>query len=62
MTMTLRRPLALAVLLAGLWAASAHAVPYWGDRDSQPAEVAATALKPGQWVWSPAAAPQGPVR
>lgn len=61
MNTTMRRPLILAVLLAGLWAASAQAVPFWGDRVSQPVEVAATALEPGQWVWSPGAAPQGPV-
>jgi hypothetical protein len=48
----------LGALLAGAAMAS---VPFWGDRMSQPVETGAAQLKPGQWVWSPGEAPQGPV-
>jgi hypothetical protein len=36
-------------------------VPFWGDRASTPAEVAATQLEPSQGVWSSGEAPAGPV-
>jgi hypothetical protein len=35
--------------------------PFWGDRESQPIDTAPEALKPGQFVWDPAAAPEGPI-
>jgi hypothetical protein len=49
------------VLVAGLGGAAWANVPFWGDRESQSIDTTATALKPGQWVWSPGAAPQGPI-
>jgi hypothetical protein len=49
-------------MLAMPWANLAHAtLPYWGERSSQPVDVAAMQLRPGQWVWSPQEAPQGPL-
>ena len=62
--MTLRLYLCcVVVVLAGAlgWSAARANVPCWGDRESQSVETAATALKPGQWVWSPGAAPKGPI-
>lgn len=57
-----RRGLAAGLLLGGLLAGAVLAnVPFWGDRVSQPVETDAARLKPGQWVWSPGEAPQGPV-
>ena len=52
--------LALSFFLASMsptWAAT----PFWGDRESQPIDTAPEALKPGQFVWDPAAAPEGPI-
>ena len=40
---------------------SVAAVPVWGDARSMPLETAPEALKPGQFVWSPANAPSGPI-
>jgi len=58
----LHRRLWAVALLGALSLGTARAnVPFWGDRASQPIDVTAAALKPGQWVWSPGAAPQGPV-
>ena len=37
------------------------AVPVWGDAASRPADTAAAALTPGQFVWAPEAAPVGPI-
>lgn len=52
-----------AVLLASaLWLpVAAEAVPFWGATESRPAETAPAALKPGEFVWDPAAAPAGPI-
>lgn len=44
-----------------LAAAAQAAVPVWGDKQSMPFETAPAALKPGQFVWSPATAPAGPI-
>jgi hypothetical protein len=56
-----RRMLGVATL-ALLWPGGVRArVPYWGDRSSQPVDMPAVQLSPGQWVWNPAAAPQGPM-
>jgi hypothetical protein len=60
--MPMTRTLISAVLLAGLCLSSVHAnVPFWGDKVSQPADVPATGLRPGQWVWNAGAVTQGPV-
>jgi hypothetical protein len=52
----------LSILLALALAASvAHAVPFWGSKESQPAGTDPTTLKPGQFVWEADAVPSGPV-
>lgn len=48
------------IAFAGLPTARA-ATPFWGDRVSQPLDEAPAQLKPGQFVWSPANAPAGPI-
>jgi hypothetical protein len=53
-----RLVLGLVFLLA---AAAAQAVPFWGAKESQPAGTDPAALKPGQFVWTPDAAPAGPI-
>ena len=56
----MRRRHLCALMLA--WAAEASlAVPFWGDRASMPADTPAASLKPGQFVWSGAAVPEGPM-
>lgn len=50
-----------ALLLSAPLAAESASVPFWGDRDSQPATTDASALKPGQWVWAPGLSPEGPI-
>jgi hypothetical protein len=49
--------LAAALLAAPL----AWAVPFWGDKESQPADTDPALLKPGQFIWEGDAAPGGPV-
>lgn len=54
--------LIIAAMLFSLWLGPVRAhVPFWGEPASRPVDAPATALRPGQWVWSPAAAPEGPV-
>jgi len=65
-TMTRRmRPLRSAILASilctALGAGAQASVPFWGDKASQPADVPVEQLKPGQFVWDPAAAPEGPI-
>jgi hypothetical protein len=49
----------IAVLFAtGITQAS---VPFWGDKASMPAETDPANLKPGQFVWDPAASAAGPI-
>jgi len=55
------RSLSLSLLLLPFVAGSASAVPFWGAKDSSPAGTAAAALKPGQFVWAPGVAPDGPI-
>jgi hypothetical protein len=49
--------LAAALVVAPL----AWAVPFWGDKDSLPAETDPDLLKPGQFIWEGDAVPAGPV-
>jgi hypothetical protein len=49
--------LALMLLVAG----NALAVPFWGAKDSSPAATPPAALKPGEFVWAPGVAPDGPM-
>jgi hypothetical protein len=55
------RHLLAACLLLGSLAQSAAAVPFWGARESSPADTAPSALKPGEFVWNPNVAPAGPI-
>lgn len=57
---TLQRA-AVLLLAAVCGAAVQAAVPVWGDKQSMPFETAPAVLKPGQFVWSPANAPAGPI-
>ena len=49
-----RASLCRVLFVAALWLAAnaAHAVPFWGSKDSQPADTDPSALKPGQFVWA----------
>jgi hypothetical protein len=49
--------LALMLLVAG----NALAVPFWGAKESSPADTPPAALKPGEFVWAPGVAPDGPM-
>ncbi|HEX5123791.1 MAG TPA: L,D-transpeptidase [Rhodanobacteraceae bacterium] len=40
-----------AILFLFFLATTASAVPFWGARESSPADVAPTDLKPGEWIW-----------
>jgi hypothetical protein len=51
----------LPLLLLALVSAQALAVPFWGAKASSPAETAPAALKPGEFVWAPGLAPDGPM-
>jgi hypothetical protein len=39
----------------------ANAVPFWGAKESSPADTAPAALKPGEFIWNPGVAPEGPM-
>jgi hypothetical protein len=49
------------LVLTVLFAAASHAVPFWGAKDSQPAETDPASLVPGQFIWEGEAAPSGPI-
>ncbi len=53
------RRFALALVL--LASSTALAVPFWGAQQSSPAGTPPPALKPGEFVWAPGVAPQGPI-
>jgi hypothetical protein len=48
-------------VLAALLPMVAGAVPFWGAQESRPPETATTELKPGEFIWNPAAAELGPI-
>jgi hypothetical protein len=52
---------ALSGVLIALVAGEAVAMPFWGAKDSSPADTAPVALKPGEFVWAPGVAPDGPI-
>jgi hypothetical protein len=54
-----RRNIAALVLL--LATASAFALPFWGAKASRPDGTPPDALKPGEFVWAPGVAPDGPI-
>ncbi|MCJ7451902.1 MAG: L,D-transpeptidase [Steroidobacteraceae bacterium] len=55
------RRVLLTLLVTVLAGAPALAVPFWGARESSPAETPPMSLKPGEFVWAPALAPEGPM-
>src|SRR5262249_60590048 len=57
----LRRVPAGPMKLLALAAVLALAVPFWGARDSLPAETPPESLRPGQFVWNPDVATSGPI-
>ncbi len=42
-------------------AVTATPVPFWGAKESSPVGTEPAKLKPGEFVWDPAAAPEGPL-
>jgi len=51
-------------LTAVLWVLmsyTAQAVPFWGAKESRPPETPTEELKPGEFIWNAAAAPDGPI-
>ena len=55
------RRLCLSLLVTFFFAAPALAVPFWGAKESSPADTPPAALKPGEFVWAPDVAPDGPI-
>lgn len=55
------KPRILASLLLLCVAAQALGMPFWGAKSSSPADTPPAALKPGQFVWAPGIAPEGPI-
>jgi hypothetical protein len=49
------------LLFLALVSAPSAAVPFWGAKDSSPAGTPPAALKPGEFVWDPGVAPDGPI-
>jgi len=41
----------LVILLLCFVATTVGAVPFWGSRESSPADISPTDLKPGEWIW-----------
>src|SRR5512144_2887213 len=52
---------ALALALAVAASAAASPVPFWGAKESEPVGTDPATLKPGQFLWDAAAAPDGPL-
>ncbi len=53
--------LAAIALIATLVPFDTEAVPFWGAKESRPAETAPADLKQGEFVWNPAVAEIGPI-
>lgn len=51
----------LSVSVLALVSLGAHAVPFWGAKESRPPETPTADLKPGEFVWNPGVAPAGPI-
>jgi lipoprotein-anchoring transpeptidase ErfK/SrfK len=51
----------LSVLALALGSLAAHAVPFWGAKESRPPETPTEELRPGEFIWNPAVAPAGPI-
>ncbi len=55
------RSLAFALLLTASSGGAEAATPFWGDKATQARTVPASELEPGQFVWAPELAPDGPI-
>jgi hypothetical protein len=55
------RPVAALSLVAALFAFDSEAVPFWGAKESSPAETAPADLEQGEFVWNPELAEIGPI-
>jgi hypothetical protein len=55
------RQVLFALFLGTLLSGPASAVPFWGAKESSPADTPPATLKPGEWVWNPNVAPDGPI-
>jgi hypothetical protein len=51
----------LYAILIALTPLVAQATPFWGAKESRPPETAPADLKPGEFVWNPVAAQDGPI-
>jgi hypothetical protein len=49
------------LLLLAVAQPASGAVPFWGARESSPVGTPPGALRPGEFVWTPAIAPEGPL-
>jgi hypothetical protein len=49
------------VSMLALAAGAVYAVPFWGAKESSPADTPPASLKPGEFVWNPGVAPEGPI-
>lgn len=56
--MLARWPYALLLSVVSL---AAHAVPFWGAKESRPPETPTAELQPGEFIWNPGIAPAGPI-
>jgi hypothetical protein len=57
----MRRAIGVAACMALAWAGVALATPFWGAKQSAPADTAPADLKPGEFVWRAATVPSGPM-
>jgi hypothetical protein len=55
------KPRLIPALLLLFMAGQALGMPFWGAKTSSPADTSPASLKPGQFVWSPGVAPEGPI-
>jgi hypothetical protein len=51
----------LFAILIALAPLVAQSTPFWGAKESRPPETAPADLKPGEFVWNPVAAQDGPI-
>ena len=54
-------PVRVSILLLALVSFAAQAVPFWGATESRPPETPTEDLKPGEFIWNPGVAPEGPI-
>jgi hypothetical protein len=51
----------LPIVLLAVMSQAAHAVPFWGAKESRPPETPTEDLQPGEFIWNPGVAPAGPI-